>query len=184
MLCIREYDREHAVAYAQKWALSRNPLFENYTGIGGDCTNFVSQCVFAGCCQMNFTETFGWYYVSPQNRAPGWTGVPYFFNFIINNQQEGPFADQIISRNALELGDIIQLGNRLNVWYHSLIVTGMEGSNILVSAHTEDSLNRSLRTYEYYRLRYIHILGARVEVENIDSCFEPLMNGEAIIFGG
>ena len=33
------YDRAHAVAYARRWALSRNPLFYDFTGIGGDCTN-------------------------------------------------------------------------------------------------------------------------------------------------
>ena len=32
MLCTREYNREHAVEYAKRWAYERNPLFENYTG--------------------------------------------------------------------------------------------------------------------------------------------------------
>ena len=78
MLISFPYDRGHANAYARRWALSRNPLFPNYTGIGGDCTNFVSQCVYAGCCVMNYTPTFGWYYLSQTDRAPAWTGVEYF----------------------------------------------------------------------------------------------------------
>ncbi|MBE6711598.1 MAG: amidase, partial [Ruminococcaceae bacterium] len=36
MLVTMEYRRERAVEYAERWAFSRNPLFENYTGIGGD----------------------------------------------------------------------------------------------------------------------------------------------------
>ena len=45
-------DRTRAVEYARRWALSRNPIFEDYTGIGGDCTNFVSQAIFAGTCVL------------------------------------------------------------------------------------------------------------------------------------
>ena len=44
MLNEKQYDRIAAVMYARKWALSRNPLFEDYAGIGGDCTSFASQC--------------------------------------------------------------------------------------------------------------------------------------------
>ena len=87
-----DYNREHAVTYAKKWANGRNPLFYNFTGIGGDCTNFVSQCIYAGSCKMNFTPTFGWYYTSPNSRAPAWSGVPYLYNFIVNNAGAGPFA--------------------------------------------------------------------------------------------
>ncbi|MBR5616363.1 MAG: amidase domain-containing protein, partial [Clostridia bacterium] len=43
MLIEIPYMRERAVEYALRWALSRNPLFPDFAGIGGDCTNFVSQ---------------------------------------------------------------------------------------------------------------------------------------------
>jgi hypothetical protein len=36
------YDRSAAVAYAHKWAYSRNPAYYNYDKLGGDCTNFAS----------------------------------------------------------------------------------------------------------------------------------------------
>ena len=39
MIVTMEYRRERAVEYARRWALSRNPLFENYTGIGGRLAN-------------------------------------------------------------------------------------------------------------------------------------------------
>ena len=60
------YDRQKAVEYARRWALERNPIFEDYTGIGGDCTNFVSQAIFAGTCVQNYTRDLGWYLISPQ----------------------------------------------------------------------------------------------------------------------
>ena len=69
MLLEKRYDRERAVLYARRWALSRNPLFADFTGLGGNCTNFVSQCLYAGGCVMNFTPVYGWYYLSPDDRT-------------------------------------------------------------------------------------------------------------------
>ena len=38
------YDRARAVRYAHRWAYGRNPRFYDYEELGGDCTNFASQC--------------------------------------------------------------------------------------------------------------------------------------------
>ncbi|MBE6542460.1 MAG: amidase, partial [Ruminococcaceae bacterium] len=119
MLVTMTYDREKALEYARRWAFGRNPLFENYSGIGGDCTNFVSQCIYAGSCVMNYTPTFGWYYISPTNRAPAWTGVQFFYNFITSNKEVGPYGREA-SAGELEIGDVIQLGNAAGMYYHTL----------------------------------------------------------------
>ena len=50
------YDRAAAVAYAHAWAYRRNPAYFDYSGIGGDCTNFASQCLYAGAPVMNFAS--------------------------------------------------------------------------------------------------------------------------------
>ena len=50
------YDRAKAVAYAHQWAYSRNPAYYDFSAIGGDCTNFVSQCLRAGGAPMNYTR--------------------------------------------------------------------------------------------------------------------------------
>lgn len=42
------YNASAAIAYADKWALSFNPAYPNYIKDGGDCANFVSQCIFHG----------------------------------------------------------------------------------------------------------------------------------------
>lgn len=180
------YNRDRAVEYAKKWALSRNPLFLNFMGIGGDCTNFVSQCVFAGCGVMNFTETFGWYYISPENRAPAWSGVDEFYNFMTGlpeftmaNGGIGPYGREARTATEVEIGDVIQLRNPEGEFYHTLIITGFEGGDVLVSAHTNDALDRRLSSYSYLSLRVIHILGARLDIDNTQS-FERIFNGEAI----
>ena len=55
------YNRELAIQYALKWALDRNSKYYNYDKIGGDCTNFISQCLYAGAKEMNYRQN-GWYY--------------------------------------------------------------------------------------------------------------------------
>ena len=82
MILMKPYDRGRAIEYARTWALDRNPLFLNFTGRGGDCTNFISQCLLAGSCTMDYTPNFGWYYITPDDRAPAWTSVEYFYDFI------------------------------------------------------------------------------------------------------
>ena len=43
-----QYARRDAVQYARRWALSRNRAYNDFTKGGGDCMNFVSQCLYAG----------------------------------------------------------------------------------------------------------------------------------------
>ena len=85
------YDRDRAVMYARKWALTRNPLFVDFSDVGGNCTSFVSQCVYAGCCNMNFTRDFGWYYISGEDRAPAWSSVEFFYDFLVFFSLNPPF---------------------------------------------------------------------------------------------
>ena len=88
-----DYDRTAAVLYAHQWAYGRNPAFYDYENLGGDCTNFASQCVFAGSGVMNFTPDFGWYYIDANQKSPSWTGVPYFWNFMTRKEPSvGPVA--------------------------------------------------------------------------------------------
>ncbi len=181
---VREYDRRRAVEYARRWAFSRNPLFADFTGSGGNCTNFVSQCILAGCCQMNFTTDFGWYYISTDERAAAWTGVEFFYNFITNNVEGvgnglGPFGHNV-ENGILSLGDVIQLGNNEGDYYHTLLVTGYTRRTYLVSAQSDDAYNRPLSSYNYRRIRYIHIDGYREDGLFASSCFDDLIEGVSL----
>ncbi len=49
------YHRNDALLYAKKWALDRNPRYLDFENMGGDCTNFASQCIYAGSGVMNYT---------------------------------------------------------------------------------------------------------------------------------
>ena len=155
------YDRILAVEYAKEWAFSRNPAYYDFSKLGGDCTNFASQCIFAGCGAMNFTPGTGWYYISVNNRAPAWTGVNELYNFLINNNGSGPKAAKVPLRE-IQAGDIVQIRfPGAEAFSHCPVVIsagrGTPGT-VLVAAHTNDSCNRALNTYMYAELRPLHIL--------------------------
>lgn len=162
------YDRVAAVRYAHKWAFSRNPAFYDYQEIGGDCTNYASQCLYAGTGVMNFEPEFGWYYIDPNNKAPAWTGVPYFFNFITRKAENaGPFGVEASSLEEMRPGDFVQLRFNKEVFSHTPIIVRMGVrptlENTLVAAHSYDADYRPLSTYPFQELRLIHIQGARKE---------------------
>lgn len=154
---IIQYNRANAVAYAREWALSRNPQYFDFHGIGGDCTNFASQCIYAGAGVMNYTRDYGWYYISPDDRAAAWSGVQYLYRFLTTNQGAGPVGRDA-DLSEIQPGDVIFLynGERL---YHTLVVTGFDtDGEILICAHTVDSYMRRLDTYNYVRAYPVHIV--------------------------
>jgi len=163
-LTVIDYDRTAAVDYAHKWAFSRNPRYYNYDNIGGDCTNFASQCLYAGTGIMNFTPVYGWYYNNANNKAPSWTGVQYFYNFITRSKpSQGPFCVETTLEN-LEIGDLIQLSFSDNQYQHTPVIVAIgdppSPENILLAAHTYNADYRPLSTYSYDYYRCLHILGA------------------------
>ena len=184
MLVMGSYQRDRARAYAARWALSRNRLFFDFEGIGGDCTNFVSQCVYAGSCRMNFTPVFGWYYLSPDDRAPAFTGVEYFRNFLVGNEGVGPFGREVTAEEIL-VGDVIQLGREEGEFYHSLLVVGFDSGGVpLVAAHSEDAFERPLTDYRYTRVRYLHVAGVRYLVGGVGDCYSALYEGRELLIEG
>ncbi len=166
----KDYDRISAVEYANRWAYFRNPEYYDFSDIGGDCTSFASQCILAGGAPMNFTETFGWYYININDRAPAWTGVKYLYNFLINNKGVGPFGKQV-GIDEVAPGDICQLITDAEDWQHTPVITAVDGElptydTIKVAAHSYDCACRPLSSYAIKAVRFIHILGYRVE-ENL-----------------
>lgn len=159
---MREYklDIKAEIEYAKTWAYSRNPKYYDFEEIGGDCTNFVSQCIYAGGAKMNFTKDTGWYYIDLNNRAAAWTSAEFFGKFFLNNKSIGPFGKEV-DLNEIQAGDVIQLGDLRGSFYHSLFVVNANGSGVFVASHSFDSFNRPLNSYDYDNLRCIHILGSR-----------------------
>lgn len=165
------YDRRAAVAYANRWAYFRNPNFLDFSELGGDCTNFASQCLLAGGAVMNYTPTFGWYYIDADNRAPAWTGVEYLYNFLTTNKDVGPYATDT-SILAMQPGDLVQLELDKGRFQHTPVITEIRGlvptmNTIYVAAHSQDANCRPLSSYAIKRVRFLHIEGIRYMTERI-----------------
>ena len=160
------YYRDQAVQYANYWAYRRNPNYYSFDQIGGDCTNFVSQALFYANGVMNFTPTYGWYYISLDDRSPSWTGVTYLYNFLTTNKGPGPFGHEV-PLSQVEPGDIIQMAIKdPDEFGHTVIVTRLltdypDPDTIWVAAHDKDANCRPVSTYDYHMIRAIHIDGVR-----------------------
>ena len=64
------YDRAAALTYAEAYAMTRNPDWADFSYSGGNCQNFVSQCLLAGGIPMDTSGTAVW------NTAVSWAEVP------------------------------------------------------------------------------------------------------------
>ena len=157
------YDRPRAIAYARQWALKRNPDYLDFEALGGDCTNFVSQCLLAGCGVMNETPLWGWYYHDAAHRAPAWTGVEYLYRFLTGNQGAGPYGAEVPLAQA-QPGDVAQLSFSRGRYTHTALIAAREGEELYLAAHTRDAWMRPLSAYAQPFQRFIQIQGARKEI--------------------
>lgn len=164
------YERSRAVEYALKYSHTRNIEFFDFTDFGGNCTSFVSQCLYFANKVMNPSQFLGWYYYNLLDRSPSWTGVEFFFDFLTKNSTLGPFA-RTCTAKELELGDIVQLKfYGYNEFTHTLLVTKLTDQtnlrtekNIYVTANTYDVKNKNLTSYHYKECRFLKILGVYVQ---------------------
>lgn len=112
---------------------------------------------------MNFTPTFGWYYIDANQKAPAWTGVPYLWNFLTRKSFSVGPAGELCALDDLRPGDIVQLSFKGEEFQHSPVVVSVGTpaalENVLVAAHSYDADNRPLSTYEFRKLRCLHITG-------------------------
>lgn len=156
------YSKNKAVEYAFTWWNKRNPEFYNFDNLGGDCTNFVSQCLYYGGINMNYTN-LGWFYKSLNYRSPSWTGVEEFYNFSINNKTDFGIKTIVCDIKEIDVGDIVQL-KLFNEerFHHTMIVTKILGeknlNNILITCHTYDAKNMPLAYYNIDDIRFLKVL--------------------------
>lgn len=154
------YNREKVIEYAKKWAYDRNPQYYDFDNVGGDCTSFTSQCIYAGSKVMNYSKQNGWYYISGNNKSPSWSGVEFLYNFLTQNKSVGPYGYEV-EQDKIELGDIAQLSFDGNKFSHSLVIVKIQDktdlNQIFISSHTFDSFNKRISEYNFEKIRFIHI---------------------------
>ena len=137
----------------------RNPAYYNFDAIGGDCTNFVSQCLFAGSGRMHYRKVYGWYYNDLNDRAPAWSSVQYLYRFLTTNLGSGPYGvPQPVE--TLEPGDVVQLdfgeGFAHSLWWFRYAA----GFRLPPTPTTATTVR--LPSYQYTAARGVHIAGVRL----------------------
>jgi len=120
-------DRIAGRDYARTYALTLNsPPWGNYESMGGDCTNFTSQCLYAAGVPFDNSGTYKWYWYSDNNRVPAWTGASQFKTYALNNNSSSTSNYGLYAKasnwNNVYLCDIVQLGSPP---YHSMVISGV-----------------------------------------------------------
>lgn len=151
------YYRDYAVTYASDHVYHYNPQYKNFNppNGGGDCTNFVSQCMCAGGVPMvntiwPRTSSYDWYYYfngigyEDDEFSHPWINATSLYRHF--SWGRPGLAIPVDYDYQLQLGDIVQLSSDNNSEpSHSMIVTAIgDNGEVFVSYHCSDHWNRSL----------------------------------------
>ena len=149
---IYTYSPQMAVQYADTYWSNYNDLYPNYSIIGGDCADFVSQCLYAGGLPMNAS----WYHaVTGSDRNVNWTYAQYLYTYLAtycgsaveifaSNSSTTGYKDKkgnvIDPSRTIRVGDPVFYYNDSKGRYgHVAICVGFDSKgNPLVSAHNTD----------------------------------------------
>lgn len=167
------FNRMLAVNWAQRFAEASQSSRFFYTALGNDCTNFVSQCIWAGYggyVEGNDTQTKNnisdkvrmvnnvWH-AGTGGGMPNWESVTNLWNYATTNTGNGPKATGTnnnqpyynLSPSSIYYGNALQIRTGSSGDYgHSVFVTySLDSSTqyyyqVLVSQHTDDKWNRNL----------------------------------------
>ncbi len=158
------YNPYEAASYADRYATSYN---NNYAHFDGDCTNYVSQCLYAGGVPMNNTGKIdtGWWYSSSGSLSYSWSNQSYNFDY---------FSSSNTSYTNISSNSYIIPGNP--VYYdwqnasdttdeldHATICVGYNSSGVpLINSHTLDYYRVPWK-YGYANTKY-----ATIKITNDD----------------
>jgi hypothetical protein len=144
-----QFNRATAASYALKYVTKYNPDWPSFVGKGGDCTNFVSQALFAGGWTMRTSGINGnllWFCGKadhPSFRSHSWANAGELTKYLslTDRAKKCRMAD-------LALGDVVQLKD-YDIVHHTMLVTGVLPNSIrqpvaFVTYHTNDVAQKPL----------------------------------------
>ncbi len=136
-----KYDRQAAVQYAERWWNDYNPAYRRFPV---DCTNYVSQCLYAGGAPMYGAPVRerGWWY-----QATNWSfswAVAHSLRWYLAGATSGLRGEEMETAEQLIPGDVICYDfSGDGRWDHNTIVVAKDANGMpLVNAHTDNSRNR------------------------------------------
>ena len=167
---LNKYNRVGAVNYAVKYALQPNQEYKYFqfnNENGGDCTNFVSQCLLAGGAPMDYNKLRPWWYNIKQGKASiCWAVAHSLYWYLKTNQsisRAGVKGLEVEDIRDLEIGDLIFYENYHNTIFHAAIITSFIKihGNIepLISQHSVNQLNETYKkNYEYKKVHFLKVI--------------------------
>lgn len=160
------YNRQQAWQYAERWWNGFHPSFRRFTD---DCTNYVSQVLWAGGFSMEFhaRRDRGWWYRRGAGGQEQWSyswAVAHALRWYLERSHR---AQVVKSPADLDIGDVICYDwNGDGHWQHNTVVVAFDAAGMpLVNAHTVASHHRywdyqdSYAYTERTQYRFFHILG-------------------------
>ncbi len=158
------YSASDAVAYAEEYYdTPYNSAYPDWTSYGGDCANFISQCLYAGGKSMKGTpgtsaaaqDWSNWFSTGSscdtKNVSSTWRGANAFKSYWQSNASSySTFTS--VNANAYSYGfkgDAVSLLNSNGSAYHTLIIVGYDSTNrdFIVAAHTSNTKTAHLSDY-------------------------------------
>ena len=131
------YNPSAAVNYARQYCKNYNPNYANYASVGGDCANFVSQCMIAGgmsfkSCSVSWIDGFGC--------------LPRVADLKSCLQQKG-WKHSTTRPSSFKGGYPIFLTSGS----HAMLATGIAGNGVYFCGHTNDRCDYTISSgIEYY----------------------------------
>lgn len=163
-----EYNRKLATRYAIQYALEPNKNYKFYefaNGNGGDCTNFVSQCLIAGGATMDYNSSRPWWYAGRGKASICWAVANSLFWYLKTNQRlnrnvvKGLEVEELIE---IEIGDLVFYENYNNSIFHAAIITSFieeDGTRQpRISQHSYNQINETyIKSYDYKKAHFLKI---------------------------
>lgn len=156
------YDFIKAVDYANTYYNNYNTAYPDWTPYGGDCANFISQCLYAGGMQMKGTpgtdgaaqDFSNWFSkgstCNTKNVSSTWRGADAFRYYWQNNAiAYKKFTSYTIDAwNYGFKGYAVSLLTSTGRAYHTLIIVGYDSVNkdLICAAHTGNTNTASLKS--------------------------------------
>ena len=126
-LTLSKYDPAKGAEYAKKYCKHYNKNYNNYANSGGDCANFVSQCLIAGGLNLKDCP-------SPDKHGC----IPYVPNLKTCLSKKG-FKSSTSKPKHFKAGYPVIFGS-----YHATIASEVNGDKVYLCAHTNDHCNSLL----------------------------------------
>jgi len=142
-----QYDRAAVYDYTSIWWNDRNPLYFDYSDYGGDCANFVSQCIIAGGINLlEGTDGNGF-------GVDNYGTMPFcdYLNLNLRNYQDTTVT-YVVEGSAyvpdeVTIGDVVIFGeDNADNWEHAMVVISDNGNDVGLAGHSSNVWGRSFWT--------------------------------------